>query len=430
MVFGSLGSSANQVLIKIKGDDKDFQGAINRSDKSMDGFAAKAKAAGPMIGAAFAAAAVGFVAMSVKMAAAEEVVNRQTESILKSQGVMWGTVKNEVTDYINELEALTAFGDTDLQMAFNRMSSSGMAYNDVMQSMKMVADIAYTKNMNLVASADLVAKAYNGQASALKRYGIVVQDGITGIEALAAVQVEVNTTMADSADRTDTLEGKLESMKNIADDTAEAFGNELIPQLSYYLDAVIMASGGTEELGKALGDALTFPGDVIRDVGELAAVTSEAYKISKAGLKTENEISDVLNLEFETIVDMTEQEVKLKTETLERLGYEDKANQFRAYYAYTNRQIEISLQNQLVTTADLLSIEEDITREGEKQLTTMRERAAAAQREIEARNAINSISGTDMSGLSSTAGKYTARESYTRQSGGATIFFSGNNSGV
>ena len=152
MALGGLG--AKDILIQLKGDNKDFKNAMTDSDKSMGNLTNSVKKYGPAMAAAFAVGTAAFIANTVQMAAAEEVVNRQTESMLKSQGVMWSSVKNEVVDYINELERLTAYGDTDLQMAFNRMISSGMSYTEAMESMKMITDIAYTRNIDLVASAE------------------------------------------------------------------------------------------------------------------------------------------------------------------------------------------------------------------------------------------------------------------------------------
>ncbi len=436
MVFSSLGASANQILIRIKGDDKDFQGAIRRSNNSMASFTSKMKAAGPMIGAAFATAAVGVVAMSVKMAAAEEVVTRQTKALLKAKGIMWGDVKDEVTDYINELETLTTYNDTDLQIAFNSMIASGMSYTEAMESMNTVTSMSYSLNRDLASMALLVGKAYNGQTGELSRYGIVLDESLEKSEKFTALQKHVADNFADASARADTFEGKMETMKNIVDDTAEAFGNELIPQLSYYLDAVIEASDGTEQLGKTLGEAITFPGDVIQNMGEFVAITSEAYKISKAGLRTEQEISAVLGLEFSTLSKMTAQEVKLKTETLERLGYEKEANQFRAYYAYTNKQLEISLQNQVAATADILKLDKaiaatkkEITQESEKQLNLEERKATYLSKYGQSEGMRARSAGINLSGLSSTAKAYAAGESYTRKSGAWTIT-GGNNSGV
>ena len=119
-MIGGLG--AKDILIQLKGDTKNFKGAMSDADKSMGALSKSVSKYGPAMAAGLAVGSAAFLALTVKMAAAEEAVNRQTESMLKSQGIMWSSVKDEVTGYINELEQLTAYGDTDLQMAFNRMS--------------------------------------------------------------------------------------------------------------------------------------------------------------------------------------------------------------------------------------------------------------------------------------------------------------------
>ena len=366
---------SKDLLIKIMGDNKNLKSSMNDSDKSVDSFTQKVTKVGPAMAASLAIGTAAFVTMAVKMAAAEEVVGRQTESLLKSQGVMWNDVNEELTDYINNLETLTAYGDTDIQLAFNRMISSGISYERSMESLNMVTDIAYTRNISLVAASDLVAKAYNGQASSLKRYGIVVEDGVTGLEALDAVQGQVNKNFADASDRVDTLEGKMELMRTKVDDTAEAFGNKLIPQLSYYMDAVIEASGGTENLGESIGELVTFPGEVIKDVGEYAAVTKSAFDINMAGIKTQKETVDILGLQKEQIVKMTDDEFRLKILILERQGFEEKSLEI---VKERNETIKIMNQYEEKTAhilAAKLAYEEKITEENEKQLTLTQRKA-------------------------------------------------------
>lgn len=387
---------AKDILIKLKGDNKDFKDSLNGADSSMGSFTTSMKMYGPAIAASFALGTAAVIAMSVKMAAAEEVVNRQTESILKSQGIMWGNVQDEVADYINELERLTAYGDTDLQLAFNRMSSSGLSYQQTMESMNMVTDIAYTRNIGLVAAADLVSKAYNGQASSLKRYGIVVEAGVSGAEALAAVQSEVNNNFADAADRTDTLEGKMAALNTQTDDFQEALGTELIPELSNLASALLNVGGSAEETGKFLGNLISLPVKIPRLLGEQAADLITVNKLRKSGIDTEEEMVSLLRLESENIVNMTEEEFNYKTQLLEVAGYHEKAVQLTGARNYGLTESTRLIEQQTAATNALLEVNKGITTEGEKQLTTMRQRAAAAQAEVKTskRSVIGSVGGT------------------------------------
>lgn len=377
MAIGGLG--AKDILIQLKGDNKDFKNAMSDSDKSMNSLTNSVKRYGPAMAAAFAVGTAALIASSVKMAAAEEVVNRQTESMLKSQGVMWSEVKGDVTDYINELERLTAYGDTDLQMAFNRMSSSGLEFNEVMKSMDMVTDIAYTRNIDLVAAADLVSKAYNGQGSALKRYGIILENGLTGMEALNAMQVEVNDNFSDAADRTETLEGKMDSLTDATDDFKEAVGEPMLEPLTKFVGK--LAEGTTESEGFATS------------LGNIGASFIEDWLMPKDPLS----------------------ELRKSMEIDEDSAYSKYLDKLQA-----GKEFNGVLQEQL-------DIENEITEEGEKQLTTMRERAAEKRKEIQA---ARESSGTSLTGLTGSATAYASGGSYTRTSGAHTISSKGNDSGA
>lgn len=368
--FGS-----KDILINIKGENKDFKNSINGADTSMNKFSKSVAKVGPAMIAAFAVGTAAFVGLSVKMAAEEEAVNRQTESMLKSQGIMWSAVKGEVADYLNELEELTAYGDTDLQLAFNAMSSAGMDYASVMKSMSMVTDIAYTRNISLVSAADLVSKAFNGQGSSLKRYGLVIEDGISGLEALNAVQVEVNENFADATDRTDTLEGSMSALKNTSDDFMEALGDELIPEVTMFTDSLYNASGGADELATFLGRVVAMPIKLPRQLGEHTANMITMNKLRKSGVDTEEEWINLLRLEGKELADMSEAEYERKRTLLSLAGYADRAIQLDKARAYNQEMMNRAKEEELRLEEQLLAIDEARTSEVQKQLTLTQQKA-------------------------------------------------------
>lgn len=257
-----IGRSAKDILIHIKGDDKDFQGAIRNSDKSMGTFASKMQQYGPMIGAAFVGAAAGFVAMSVKMAAAEEAVSRQTEALLKSQGVMWNNVSDELDSYMKQLEDLTAYNDTDLQQAFNTMIAAGMSYTEAIESMNTVTSMSFSLNRDLASMALLVGKAYNGQTGELSRYGIVLDESLDKTEKFAGLQQYVADNFADASDRADTFEGQMEALKNETSNFAEALGAELLPGLTDFVKILVDGSEASGSFATKLGEIISIPFDV------------------------------------------------------------------------------------------------------------------------------------------------------------------------
>lgn len=373
-MLGRMG--AKDILIQLKGDNKNFKKSLKGADSSMGSFAKNVKSYGPLMAASFAAGTAAIVAMTIKMAAAEEVVNKQTESILKSKGIMWSSVSKEVTDYINELERLTTYGDTDLQMAFNRMISAGMSYEESMKSMNMVTDIAYTKDMNLVAAADLVTKGYNGQASSLKRYGIIVKDGVTGLEALNEIQGVVNSTFADAEAQTDTLEGQLSSLKNTSDDFKEAIGARLLPEISNFTVGINSAGDGVEELGDLLGRLIAMPLTLPRQLGEHVGIMKTINDLKKAGVDTEKEMIDWLGLHSENLAEMSDEEFEYNTRLLTAAGYHEKTLKLQQARLYILDRENKAKERQLALDKKILDAEKDITKEGEKQLSLTQKKAA------------------------------------------------------
>lgn len=347
MAFGSLGKSANNVMIHIKGDSKSLDSAVNSSDRKLGSFASKAKAYGPMIGAAFAGAAVGFIAMSVKMAAAEEAVSRQTEALLKSQGVMWKSVSHDLNAYMKDLEELTAYNDTDLQMAFNAMIAAGMSYTQAMESMNTVTSMAFSLNRDLQGMALLVGKAYNGQTGELSRYGIVLDETLDKTEKFAGLQEYVASNFADASARTETLEGQMALLNHEMSNFAEAVGDQIIPPLTNMIQLMNKTGQSSDSLGTKLGTMITAPLAASKLFGQQIRAVLDIRKIRADGADTEEEVVNWLGLQSNRLNAINDAEFQRKMYLLEGMGYTEKAAQLELARAYGLSQEQLTLQNTL-----------------------------------------------------------------------------------
>jgi len=337
----------------------------------MEGFAAKAKAAGPMIGAAFAAAAVGFVAMSVKMAAAEEAVSRQTEALLKSKGIMWGDVSDELNTYMKGLEELTAYNDTDLQIAFNAMIAAGMSYTEAMESMNTVTSMSFSLNRDLASMALLVGKAYNGQTGELSRYGIVLDETLDKYEKFAGLQEYVADNFADASDRAGTFEGQMAALKNETSNFAEALGTELLPDLTDFVSLLVQGADESESFATKLGKLLAIP---FKEVTRAKTVETLAIELH----------------ELEMIKKRTHEEDVRRSEIIFEMQQRI-AGTWVDYEAQKMAQSELSLTLFKRETNELKNQTNEMknqTAEIEKQLS-MRERAAQSQSSV-----LRNIGGT------------------------------------
>lgn len=393
-----IGRSAKDILIHIKGDDKDFQGAIRNSDKSMGTFASKMQQYGPMIGAAFVGAAAGFVAMSVKMSAAEEAVSRQTEALLKSQGVMWTNVSGELDSYMKQLEDLTAYNDTDLQQAFNTMIAAGMSYTEAIESMNTVTSMSFSLNRDLASMALLVGKAYNGQTGELSRYGIVLDESLDKTEKFTGLQQYVADNFADASDRADTFEGQMEGLKNETSNFAEALGAELLPGLTDFVKLLVEGSEESVSFATKLGELIAIPFDIstaslrlkpleeelamIKNIEAASMLTAEGEKRKHQVII---EMMQIQNGEWDNRKEYVSEFMDKQDEIIEKDEHEIilMYQKMGANEAFLN-----TLREQLSLEQDIIGAKKEQTAETEKQLS-LTQRAAQSQSSV-----LRNIGGT------------------------------------
>jgi hypothetical protein len=235
-----------------------------------------------MMGVAGAAAVVAITAKFVKMAAVEEVVSRRTAALLKAQGIMWEDVSESLDAYLKDLERLTSYNDTDLQESFNALIVSGMTYAEAIESMNTVTSMSYSLNRDLVSMAMLVGKAYNGQTGELSRYGIVLDKNLDQSQKFSALQSYVNDNFADAADRTDTLTGQMDVLKNSMFNVAEAMGVELMPDLISGLEDI--NKWGDEGGWQATSDALSTIADSMLSIGYSIAYITDTVGMAYHGI--------------------------------------------------------------------------------------------------------------------------------------------------
>ena len=125
---------------------------------------------------------------------------RQLQQAVENTGASW----EEYAAAMEQAAASAArFGISDdkatnaLQALTDVTGNAGKAL-DLLQTAE---DLAAAKHMDLVTAAQLVGKAFDGNTQMLARYGIVLQQGATGAEAVAEIQArfagqaEANTTI-------------------------------------------------------------------------------------------------------------------------------------------------------------------------------------------------------------------------------------------
>ena len=247
---------AKDILVKIKGDNKQFKGAMTGANTSMKGFAAttassstvaatstKAMALSMASSMAIATAGItivigGVVALAGALKAAvqgasdDADVTAQTTALLKQQGVAWNDVSGAVTNHIEALQNLTGFGDTELQESFNTFVASGMNVEDALLAVNAAAAVAASGEMGLATATKAVGKEYTTGTSKLKDYGI---EGDNFTETMT----QITAAFGDGSQRAETFEGKMGILTEAIMDQLKPLGSQLLPIITDVLDVFI-----------------------------------------------------------------------------------------------------------------------------------------------------------------------------------------------
>lgn len=247
---------AKDILVKIKGDNKQFKGTMTGANTSMKGFAAttasssavaatstKAMALSMASSMAIATAGItlvigGVIALAGALKAAvqgasdDADVTAQTTALLKQQGIAWNDVSGAVTNHIEALQNLTGFGDTELQESFNTFVASGMNVEDALLAVNAAAAVAASGEMGLATATKAVGKEYTTGTSKLKDYGI---EADTFTESMK----QISAAFGDGSQRAETLEGKMGVLTEAIMDQLKPLGAQLLPIMTSVLDLFI-----------------------------------------------------------------------------------------------------------------------------------------------------------------------------------------------
>lgn len=142
-----------------------------------------------------AGVAVGGIAvMGKKMVEFGQLAADEQEGVValgqavKNTGANWDEASEAIEGYLAAELKRTALDDGEGREAIQKLTEATGDYKESMKLMAITQDLARAKGMDLSQAAELVGKVYNGQTTALKRYGITLDEGADSAEAFAAMQ--------------------------------------------------------------------------------------------------------------------------------------------------------------------------------------------------------------------------------------------------
>jgi hypothetical protein len=177
------------------------------------------------------AAIVGFAGLSLKSSQDQAIGVNELTVALERVGVSYASEKSAIEASISALQAKTNFGDEAQRKSLTSLSTLTGDYEISLAALPAVLDVAASMNMDLNAASLLVGKALSGQASALTRYGIQLEEGATQTEIIAALTAQFGGSAEAAADPMVQLGNQIGDVQQILGDALLPILNDVIPRI-------------------------------------------------------------------------------------------------------------------------------------------------------------------------------------------------------
>lgn len=237
--------AGNRTLkLSILADVDDLKKKLGQGEQEVKGFGDKLGEFGKKAAAAFAVAAAAAAAYAgkllvdgVKAAIEDEKAQAKLATTLENTT---GATKEQikaVEDQILQMSLATGVADDQLRPSFEKLVR---ATNDVEKAQKLqtlALDIAAGSGKDLDAVSQSLARAYDGNTSALSRLGI----GLSSAELKSMTFDDVTAQLAETfggqaSIQADTFSGKVARLQVAFDEAKESVGARLLPILTNLLD--------------------------------------------------------------------------------------------------------------------------------------------------------------------------------------------------
>jgi hypothetical protein len=218
----------NELKRGVKGATDEIEGFGSK----VGDFAKKAGAAFAVAGAAAAVYAGKLLVDGVKAAIEDQAAQEKLRTSLKNvTGATEGTIK-ATEDYITKTSLAFGVTDDDLRPSLDRLVRSTQNVQEAQELQTLALDIAAGTGKDLTTVSEALAKAHDGNFTALKKLGGKIDDSIIKSKDFDGATASLAKTFEGQAStQADTFAGKVDRLKIAFDEGKETVG-------AFVLDAI------------------------------------------------------------------------------------------------------------------------------------------------------------------------------------------------
>lgn len=225
--------AGRRVVVEFLGKDTSLSKTANdvesKTSKLGTRMAKVGKVAALGLGAGAVVAAKGLFEMG-KNAAADEAAQRRLSTALKNTAGATDKQIAGVEAWISKMGVATGVADDEMRPALQRLVQATGDIGEAQDLMGVALDASAGSGKSLETVTTALAKAQNGNMGALSRLGIQIKDADG--KALSFTEVVKNmgdTFEGQAAAKADSLDGKMQRLSLVFDETKEAIGARLLP---------------------------------------------------------------------------------------------------------------------------------------------------------------------------------------------------------
>jgi hypothetical protein len=212
---------------------------VNKAQRAFKGLSGVTKAATLAFGA-ITIAATKFGVDAAKAAAADEksmrILEQQLQNTLGANKAMTASVE----DYISKTQMRVGVQDDLLRPSFGRLIRSTEDASKAQELLNIALDIQVATGKPLEAIVNALGKGYDGNATALSRLGLGLDQSVLKSKDFTKVTDVLKKSFGGFADNeASSLEGKFRIFNIALDETKESLGKALLPALTNVMDYII-----------------------------------------------------------------------------------------------------------------------------------------------------------------------------------------------
>ena len=254
-----MAGGSRTLKLSILAETKDLVAGLNKAGQETESFGDKATAFGKKAALAFAvagAAALKYVFDAVKAAAEDQAAQELLAKTIEATTSATAAQVKGVEDYIDKTQRAVGVADDKLRPAFGRLIAATKDTTKAQDLLNIALDVSAATGKDVEAVAGALAKAQEGNFTALDRLGIGYEKGEAKARGFLGVQKDLEERFSGAAlTKAQTYEGTMDRLKITLGELQESIGYKVLPIIQKLTEAALKIADAFGEKGAAGGIA-------------------------------------------------------------------------------------------------------------------------------------------------------------------------------